>query len=464
MTIDEQNSTDDIDVLIVEDDVIAARAMSKILTKDGYKNTTSLTLHDALAKVEALCPRLVLLDLTLPDGNGLEAMTQLKHCGVLEVIVVSGTDSPEHTRQCLRAGAFDFIAKPATASDIMQAVRRADALLKLENLSTGTYPFSLKPGFGSLEADNSTASVNMFKNIKRIAPHLYHGGCLIKGPAGALKNDIAACINHYSAASSVAYLINCATEDDDGALARFTGTELTERNYTIGSEQGYLQSIGEGTVVLDDLSYLSMDVQALIAKILDDRKLSFVGTAESTPYHCAFIGVLREDADAAIRDKRLHQGLYDTLAQNVVTVPSLLERSEDIAFFARKAVEQLNAIFSVEKSISSELMNKLEEHSWPGNLIELRNVILAAYRLTEPGEEIVENYLMTTRKGSPISSEIAPLIGTTLHDAERLLIQATLRTHGNNKRQAADILGISTKTLYNRLKLYEKKGSATETS
>jgi len=71
---------------------------------------------------------------------------------------------------------------------------------------------------------------------------------------------------------------------------------------------------------------------------------------------------------------------------------------------------------------------------------------------------------MTTRKGSPISSEIAPLIGTTLHDAERLLIQATLRTHGNNKRQAADILGISTKTLYNRLKLYEKKGSATETS
>ena len=452
-----------IDVLVIEDDKTTATGLVKVLVKNGYQADYRLSLQDALIAVDQHCPNLVLLDLSLPDGSGLSELVELKRRGVQEVIVVSGTDNPEHTRQCLAAGAFDFISKPAGAADVVRSVRRADVQLKLEQLSQGAYPCVIRPGFGSLEGAGA-ASEELFRQVRSVAQQLSTGGCLITGPAGALKVDIAASVQFYKPGGGVAYLVNCAAENDAYALQRFKGgqqnvlpgtsTREDSDEAVISIAEGYLLRAQSGSLVLDDLSALRMDVQIILLQYLDAGTITPLNASKPQPYQCSIIGILREEAAEAIEEGRLNRGLYDALAANTIEVPGLLARSDDIEFFARKAVQQLNHVFGTEKSLSKEFLEELGDHAWPGNLVEFRNLVLMAYRLTEPGEELGGADLLFSKEDPVVNSQVAPFIGMSLREAERFLVEATLEEYGNNKRKVADVLGVSVKTLYNRLKSY----------
>lgn len=439
------------DILIVEDDVSTARAISAILERQGYQSNYSLNLKDAIASIETSCPKLVLLDLTLPDGHALSELARFKRLGVQEIIVISGTDSPEHTRQCLTAGAFDFIPKPANAALILASVRRAVTLLKIEQLNPGTYPFVLSPGFGSLEG-RSDASITLFQKIRQAGKSLSPGACIVTGPPGVMKNDIAASIQHYGHNTGSAYLINCAGENDDNAVMRFTTLLKTPEM----PAQGYFAKAQQGALVLDDVSALRLELQRMIADYISTWRFTAWGAKQSQVGSASIIGVLKEDPHEAIEQGRLDPNLYQQLSKNSVQVPSLRQRSEDIEFFAHHAVAQLNAVFDTEKGISTGLMKELQHYSWPGDLLEFRNLILMGYRLTEPGEEISADGLLFSQDEAVVNSSIAPFIGLSLRSAEQKLIEATLAEYENNKRKVAEILGVSVKTLYNRLKSYEQ--------
>ena len=464
-TIEASRTARNIDILIIEDDATTASGMAKVLARNGYVTEYRLNLQEALTAVDQHSPRLVLLDLSLPDGSGLSELVELKRRGVQEVIVVSGTDNPEHTRQCLAAGAFDFISKPADAAEVVRSVRRADVQLRLEQLAQGAYPSVIKPGFGSLEGV-SVASEELFRKVRAVARSLPGGGCLITGPAGALKADIAASVQSCTPDDGVAYLINCAGENDVCALLRFKGGQQVVCSSAVTGEntddrvvaiaEGYLQKAQNGSLVLDDLSALRMDVQIMLSQYLEENKITPVNSIEPQPCQCSIIGILREEADTAIEEGRLHAALYDALAANCIEVPGLQTRSDDIEFFARKAVQQLNEVFGTEKSLSVEFLEELGAYAWPGNLIEFRNLVLMAYRLTEPGEELAGADLLFSKAEPVVNSQIAPFIGMSLREAERVLVEATLDQYGNNKRKVADVLGVSVKTLYNRLKSYSE--------
>ena len=434
-----------IDILIVEDDEPTANAIEKVLSRQGYQTGSASTLAQALTLARQFTPGLVVLDLTLPDGDGLKAMTTLKQSGVKEVIILSGTSSPEITRQCLQQGALDFIAKPAVAADIVSSVRRADSLIKLENLTLGSYPFTLKPGLGSIESEKSEAGKQLTESIKSVAQSPDTTCCLITGEAGVLKCDVAASIHHYRALDRHALMICCAWESDNIALNRFTSDSYAAKRALKPPGAGYLSEAQGGTLVLDDLTALSIDVQAMLADQLDASLLD-----------CLLIGVLREDPLCAIRSGRLNERLYEMLSVTTIEVPKLQKRKADVPYFANQMVEELNAIFDTEKSISAAFMAELERHDWPGNLVEFRNLMLTAYWLTEPGEEIVEGFGQTQASTTTINSDIAPFVGLSFQQAERQLVEATLAHFDDNKRESAKALGISTKTLYNRLKHYSE--------
>ncbi|MFK7857438.1 MAG: sigma-54-dependent transcriptional regulator [Granulosicoccus sp.] len=442
------------DILLVDDDPDTLKALKQVLDAEGYKTRAAESANRALLAIKDELPNIALLDLGLPDANGIELMKTLLLEGVEHVIIISGTDSAETTRQCLREGAFDFILKPAHRDDLLQAVRRATSSYHVNKVKAQDYPVIIKPGFGSLETP-SKASRGMFASLRKIAASR-HANALITGAAGLFKQDIAALVHHYTGRSGSALLINCALETDDKAVVRFEGDFGVSGNRT---NIGYLERASKGTLVLDDLSLLPGAVQHVLAEhIHSGREASDNASKMTQQSHCNIIGILKEPFDEALSSGRLQSTLYAALLPNHVDVPALKDRSEDIGFFTKHAISQLNVLLKSEKSVSEDYLDLLTTKRWDGNLIELKNRLLTAYRGTEDGEQIICDPLLwpavhhDSETLAVQSYGVAPLIGMTLAEAEMKLIKATLASVDDNKSKASKILGISVKTLYNRLK------------
>lgn len=444
-----------LDVLIVEDDVNTATALQRVLERADFRADNVQQLAEALERVRQQAPAIVLLDLSLPDGDGVDAIRTLTEAGVGQVIVISGTDDAERTRRCLQAGVFDFLVKPAQASDLLLAVRRADAHRRKSLVSTRDYPPELTLGFGALEG-RSEASQALFSQLRKVGAE---AACpaLIVGQPGVLKTDVAALLHRFGNRPGKAFVISCASETGQQAIDRFFGLDVADGEEDAEGIEAYLQKANGGTLVLDDVSRLSMDIQRRLKSFMISGKALANNALTPTRYDCSIVGILREPAETALGEGRLYDPFYFTMAKNTIRVPPLVERKEDIELFARTAVDQLNRVFDSEKSLSGAMIEQLLSHYWPGNQVELKNTLLTAYRLTEDGDEIGADPTLFVEGDSGVSDQIAPFIGMAFRDVEKQLIKATLKSCDNNKSQSAKVLGISLKTLYNRLNRYEQE-------
>ena len=447
------------EVLIVEDDLNTANALQTLLERAGYRTEFSLSLMAALDHTRAQRPRIVLLDLSLPDGEGENVVSTFKQLGANEVIVISGSGDPERTRKCLKEGAFDFIEKPVSAESLIRAVRRADGARRLQQTQSIDYPLELKPGLGSLEG-GSVASQKLIEQIRQITSTPGYN-VLITGQSGVLKADVAAIIHRYSGRSGPALYVNCASENDEQALNRFFGSHFDSKQLESSDDSplrpGYLHKAHSGCLVLDDISALPIVIQRRLTDFMESGEALAEQASIATKHDCVLVGVLREPVDTAINAGRLHQPLLDSLSRHVIDVPPLVDRQEDIEFFARQAVEQLNKVFSTEKSLSVEIVDYMKSYYWPGNLVELKNFVFDAYRATEPGDEMNPDISWFHSTDDEANDDILPFVGQTFRDVEKQLIEATLASVDQNKRKAAGILGISVKKLYNRLAEYSKQ-------
>ncbi len=439
-------------ILLVDDDDNTLNALRRVLETERYTVSVSNTGRDAIEQVKAALPYIILLDLGLPDADGVDLLREFLLQGVKQVIIISGTDSVETTRLCLREGAFDFLLKPVGRNELVQAVRRASSAYDLVRVTSQCYPLELQPGFGALETP-SEPSQRLFKQLRQFDSHA-SANALISGSAGLFKRDIAALVHHYNKRSGPALLINCALEIDDEALFRFTNTEV---NTNKTSQIGYIEQASGGSLVLDDVSLLPLSIQRWLAEYVNRFGNSNDATHEaSRRLPCNIIGILKENVELALEEGRLSSELHAALSVNHISVPSLNERAEDVAVYAQHAIAQLNTILECEKSLSPEFLKFLTTQPWEGNLIELKNRLLVAYRSTEDGDEIIHDPKLWTPVNhvdstiSPQICDVACAIGMSLRKAENLLIKATLDSVGNNKSKAAKILGISVKTLYNR--------------
>lgn len=449
-----------LDVLVVEDDKDTAVAFQRVLERAGYKADNVQTLSSALDAVREMPPSIVLLDLSLPDGDGVDAIKTLKSSGVDQIIVITGSDDAERTRQCLQEGVFDFLVKPADGKELLVAVRRADSHRRQRIVSSKDYPPELRLGFGALEGA-SAASQKLINRIKQVAREnpVY---ALITGQPGVMKADVAALLHRYSGRSGGAYIVNCASETGRQSLERFFGRAAERKEGGKGPVANdaircYLKKADGGTLVLDDVSSLGLDIQRRLKSFIVTGEVLACDALTPDKYDCSLVGILREPADRALAAGRLYDPFYYTLASNVVNVPPLVERNGDIEFFARCAVDQLNQVFDTEKSLSDDILEQLRGHYWPGNQVELKNTLLTAYRLTEAGDEISADPSLFVESDSGVNDHIAPFIGQTFREVEKQLIEVTLAANGNNKSQSAKVLGISLKTLYNRLNSYAKE-------
>jgi len=436
--------------LVIEDDQATAEAIARVVTALGHDVTVALTLEEARAAASANRPRLVIVDLGMPDGDGVQIVHELRSDGVDDFIVISGSRSQERVLESLRAGVADFLVKPVKLSEIHRVVGRV--VQSREDRQIGVATPAAPPVIEPARLVGTSEAARLLRHaVQRVARNTPLRAVIL-GASGVGKRNIAASIHHESRAEGRALHVVCPQEVDEAAAARFFGRVADKDGQ--GAVEGYIVSAKGGTLVLDDVSRLPDALQSKLMTFLSTGQVMPVGGFEAVEVDCAVLAILREPVADAFAESRLREDLYYRLAEAVVTVPPLSERENDTLEIAERAVADLNALTGTDKALSDELRERLRSYAWPGNVIELRNTLRAAYAGTEPDEEIEVDKVFVPALSDGSADPAAHLVGNSFWEVEKRLLLATLEFTGGNKRQAAKILGISLKTLYNRLHAY----------
>jgi len=445
--------------LIIEDDAQTARAISLVARSLGYVTYTAASVVDARTATGDFTPEILLVDLGLPDGDGIGIVEEYRQRGVEDFIIISGTRSQDRVVEALRAGASDFLTKPVKLSDIQQVMQRVirERYDRLLGKATPARNVWIEPVRLDDKAD---ASRELSEHVDAIAAQKKPQRVIIEGKTGVGKREIAACIHEKSNASGQLILVNCAQEIDEAAMIRFFGRQQQGESQ-VAPCAGYFELAANGTLVLDDLSRLPIALQSALVnyfRAADSDVSDLKGTGSCC---CSVIGILREAAEQSVEENRLSPDLLRCLSEYRLLVPDIVSRGEDIATLGERAVAKLNVITGLEKGLSTEAAQAMSDYHWPGNMIEFRNLLKAAYAATGGLDDIVIDRAITPALAQNNVNHADYLTGQSFREVEEKLIIASLKHSNNNKRITADLLGISLKTLYNRLDEYKEnnKGS-----
>ena len=436
--------------LVIEDDVATAEAIGKAVASSGFAVRLAHTLEQARSLADEQLPSLVLADLGMPDGNGVDVVRELRVAGVEDFIVISGSREQERVIESLRAGVSDFLLKPVKLSEIHRVVERVVDAREARRVGVAI-PVERATVEPARLVGQSDAARQLRQQVQRVA-NLKPVRAIIAGASGVGKRNIAASIHHESDLSGRALCVNCAEEVDESAPLRFFGRGANGGQSR--ASMGYMEMAHGGTLVLDDISRLPISLQSSLKTCIDTGLIAPVNGFASRKVDCGIIAILREPFSEAMNGGRLRDDLYYSLAESVITVPPLADREEDTLEIAERAIRELNTLTGTDKALSDELRERLANYSWPGNVIELKSTLRAAYAGTEPDEEIELSKVLMPALSDGAADPAASLVGNSFWDVEKKLLLATLDYTDGNKRQAAKILGISLKTLYNRLHAY----------
>ena len=349
--------------LVIEDDEATANAIARVVASLGHEVRTASTLEQARAIADEMLPTLVMVDLGMPDGDGVQIVHELRGRGVEDFIVISGSQSQERVLESLRAGVADFLVKPVKLSEIHRVVNRVVQMREDRQIGVATpaAPFVIEP---ARLVGTSEAARHLRHSVQRVA-RLAPLRAIVTGAPGVGKRNIAASIHHESQAEGRALHVNCAQEVDEAATARLFGRVADEKDGKPAIE-GYIVGARNGTLVLDDLSRLPIALQSKLTTFLSTGEVTPVGGYASVEVDCAVIAILREPVAEAFAGERLKEDLYYRLAEAVVTVPPLSERENDTLEIAERAVAELNALTGTDKALSAELRERLRSYTWPG--------------------------------------------------------------------------------------------------
>lgn len=443
-------------VLVVEDNHDTADLLCKIIQRAGFEATACYSIEGAKKSLDNQVPSIALVDLGLPDGGGVSLIETLAKNNVEHIIVVTGSQDINTTLSCLRAGVFDYLQKPVSAQDLVSAIRRITRAENRQKIHYFDEMFDVPSRVIGLNSDSKESCV-LRSSIKSAATSKFLH-TLITGEPGVLKPEIASLVHKHSCHDAPLIYINCGVENDSLASTRFFGKISDEHESASTNEEngeGYLKKAGKGSLLLDDLSHLPKFIQAALLDFLKHGHYRPDGSLSIEKSNARVLAVLREPSEDAFNSGRLLPELYYLLARNEIAVPPLRQRGKDIGTLIDVAVAEMNQLFGTEKSVSPDLKSLLENHSWPGNFIEFKNVLLTSYSATEDGEEMVMNARVLPNLQSGVDSTINNFVGDSFWDIERKLMFATLESVNGNKQKAAKLLGVSLKTLYNRLKALE---------
>jgi DNA-binding NtrC family response regulator len=449
-------------VLIVEDEDNERSGMSDLISAWGYRTETAIDGLDALDKLGQFTPGIVVTDLKMPRMDGMELLQRLaQESQPVAVIVLTAQGNVDTAVQAMKIGAYDFIEKPVNPTRLrtilQNAVRQRGMEVELEAArrklrDTGV----LGPLVGA-----SRKMQEVFRLVEMVAPST--ASVLITGESGTGKELVARTIHQQSTRKDKPFVaINCAAIPETLIESEIFGHEKGAFTGALERRVGCFELAEGGSLLLDEIGEMPIGTQAKLLRVLEDRKLRRLGSKVETSVDVRVIAATNKVPEEAVARGELRNDLYYRLNVFSLHMPPLREHKEDLADLVKTLIAEIDAKHGRSVAMVSEaVMNIFHNHSWPGNVRELRNVIERAIIVCE-GSVIETRHLppgfgQVTPKPPVLEANAVRLgVGTTVGEAERLLIMKTLESTNNNKTRAAEILGISLKTLHNKLKEYNQ--------
>lgn len=424
-------------VLLVDDDPDFCSGLAELLRLNGHDPTIANSLSEAQSVVSGKSFDLVLLDLMLPDGSGLELLTALQDDPGAHVALMTGHDAIKSYVGGMAGQDVSYLTKPI---DSQEVVALLDALDATDGESEGKH-------FGLL-VGSSPPMVEMYDQIRKVAAS--DTTVFLHGESGTGKELVAEAVHRESGRSGKFVAVNCG-----GLTPELVSTELfghEKGSFTGAARQhsGCFERAAEGTLFLDEITEMPADMQTQLLRVLESGRFTRVGGEREIESTARLIAATNRDPAEAVKDGKLREDLYFRLQVFPIWLPPLRQRSEDIEPLAEHFLAQFNRQKGSAKTFAPDFFAALSGHLWPGNIRELKHVVQRAFILSNP--DVVEP---PDNLEDPLHGPSGLEVGQSIREVEKELILSTLEHYDGDKNAAATTLGVSLKTLYNRLKDYD---------
>ena len=440
-------------ILVIDDDKAMRDACFQILSRQGYRVELAASAKQGLSLLERLSFDTILLDLVMPDLDGLEALKKIRALDPdVEVIIITGYGTIQSAVESIKAGAFHFLSKPFVPDDLRNLVSRAlgKRRLDLENLYL-RQELKLKDDRNTLVYE-SESMIRIMDMIARVAPT--DSTVLITGDSGTGKGLVAHKIHQLSQRSRRPFItVDCGTLVETLFESELFGHVKGSFTGADANKIGKFELAQNGTLFFDEISNIGLEVQAKLLRAVEERKISKVGSHRVITVDVRIIAATNKDLTKAIKDGTFREDLFYRLNVVLIQMPPLRERKSDIPLLVQHFLEKYNARLRKEmRGISPDALDLLVRHDWPGNVRELENtmerlLVLSPGPYLEPADLVFAGTILTPAAEAPD--------GTLLKDLERNHIIQTLQRCDGHKSETARALGIDRKTLREKLKRYD---------
>lgn len=441
--------------LVVDDDQDSSEMLAALIATEGFTVATAGSLRDARRQMALQEPDVILLDLMLPDGSGMDLFDDKKALANTEVVLITGHASLETSIQALRLGAADYLVKPINTKQlhgILSRVTKPAALrAEADDLQSG---LEAEGHFGQLWG-RSAPMRKVYEQILRVSGTAVT--VFITGESGSGKEVVARTVHDLSRRRARPFLaVNCGAISPHLIESEIFGHEKGSFTGADRQHQGFFERASGGTLFLDELTEMPLDLQVKLLRVLETGTFMRVGSTQLIETDVRMIAATNRQPMQAVSIGKLREDLLYRLNVFPIHLPPLRERAEDVSLIAEHFLDEISRREGAIKRFSPEALARLAGYRWPGNVRELRNIVQRAYVMALENL-IVDECLPTQDAPLPVmvgAPVLSIRVGTSLAEVERLVTQATLEYLGRHKEKTAATLGVSLKTLYNRLKEY----------
>lgn len=431
-------------ILIVDDDTAFCLMLKTWLKKRGFEAEEAFSCEEALKRVQTVGFDIILTDLRLPDKDGLYLLKTVKETNPeIQVILMTGYADIQSAVQSIKLGAFDYVAKPVIPDEILKKIQDATG-------SKGVQEGKSEPMRVPYIKGTSEQADKLYEYINLVAPTTMT--VLITGESGSGKEYIARLIHAQSGRKEAPFVaVDCGAIPRDLAASEFFGHVKGSFTGAVSDKTGYFVNASGGTIFLDEIGNLSYEIQIQLLRALEERKVKPVGSNAEIAFDVRIISATNENLTKAVAEGTFREDLYHRLNEFSLKALSLTERKDDIPIFADHFLEKSNE--ELGKNIigfDNEVMGIFTRYNWPGNLREMRNVVKRATLLCQSALISVNDIPAELHEQPALSEDFA--LKRSKNEID--LIREALDKCNNNKSEAARLLKIDRKTLYNKLKHY----------
>lgn len=434
------------EILLVDDDESFLKATTELMEMLGHRVTTASTVADACQAAKAGRFSHVLLDLILPDGSGLHVLDALPGGqSETKIALITGHPSVKSIVMNLYGPNITYLIKPIDLAQLKHL---------LDDSGEEAGAAGLAPRHFGYLVGESAPMQRLYEMIKRVASA--QANVMLFGESGSGKEEVALAIHQASQAPGEFVPINCGGFASELINSELFGHEKGAFTGAAHRKAGVFELANRGTLFLDEITEMPLDLQPNLLRVLETSKVTRLGGTTSIDVACRVVCATNRTEIDIVEQSRLREDLYFRLAVFPIHIPPLRDRKDDIPLLVEHFLAGFNKQYKSDIGIDDATLNRLMNHDWPGNVRELRHALHRAYIMVDQKSQkiVLPDDLSSpfSRVGASRSNGIA--VGKTVEDVERELIEKTLEHLDGDKKKAAYMLGISLKTLYNRLNSY----------